>query len=268
MSQVWHNPNSQSNDVATSNDAAGSNERNERNEKEPLLQGNQSSFVQQQQRITLPSLSALNNKEENGRDSNGQLPLASHGTHILGYPPTHPNIIPSITSDSTFKQSHEYQPHPKSSSSSPSINTSVMNAASASAPAPLPTAGGASFSLSRFDNPLPINAPVHTEGSQSYNCPQEEEKASQQTQDHKEVSAGAQPTDATKSANDHIDTNDDNNNNNSNNNNENFNEEDPDYRPLNVKDALSYLEPVSYTHLDVYKRQYLFNIDGSKRSNS
>lgn len=93
MSQVWHNSNSQSNDVATSNDATGSNERNE---KEPSLQGNKPGFVQQQQRITLPSLSALSTKEEDRRDSNGQQALTSHAAHILGYPPHIQMLCPQL----------------------------------------------------------------------------------------------------------------------------------------------------------------------------
>ncbi|CAH1832939.1 unnamed protein product [Saccharomyces cerevisiae] len=233
MSQVWHNSNSQSNDVATSNDATGSNERNE---KEPSLQGNKPGFVQQQQRITLPSLSALSTKEEDRRDSNGQQALTSHAAHILGYPPPHSNAMPSIATDSALKQPHEYHPRPKSSSSSPSINAPLMNAG----PAPLPTVGAASFSLSRFDNPLPIKAPVHTEEPKSYNGLQEEEKATQRPQDCKEVPAGVQPADAPDPSSNHADANDDNNNN------ENSHDEDADYRPLNVKDALSYLEQVKF----------------------
>lgn len=158
MSQVWHNPNSQSNEASTANDAASSNERTE---KEPPLQGAQPSFVQPQQRITLPSLSALNAKDEDRREGNGngngngqqqqqQQPLASHSTRILGYPPAHSNVMPSITTDSALKQPHDYHPHSNSSSSSsPSSNTAAMAAAAvaaagAAAPAPAPAPAPAS----------------------------------------------------------------------------------------------------------------------------
>ncbi|CAI4051153.1 transcriptional regulator SIN3 SKDI_15G1520 [Saccharomyces kudriavzevii IFO 1802] len=241
MSQVWHNSNSQPNDVATSNDAAASNERSD---KEPPLQGRQPSFPgqqQQQQRITLPSLSALNANDEDRRDYNGAQPLASHATHILGYSPVHSNIIPSISTDSALKQSHEYHPHPKSSSSSPSLKTAVVDTAPATtlapALAPLPTAGGASFSLSRFDNPLPINTSVCTKDSKSYNGVQEEEKANQQQiQDQRPAAHSAN---ASEPSSNYVDTS-------YSVNNENSNDEDPDYRPLNVKDALSYLEQVKF----------------------
>lgn len=106
-------------------------------------------------------------------------------------------------------------------------------------PAP-PHSGSRQFFFVEIWQSITDKSSCSYRGTKSYNGLQEEEKATQRPQDCKEVPAGVQPADAPDPSSNHADANDDNNNN------ENSHDEDADYRPLNVKDALSYLEQVKF----------------------